>query len=81
LPTFPKNKIVFQIPMGVSVEEWSFLELHKVENLENEKKEIEAVIAQQDTDEMLRKLLNKGASLKQLNPIHPTKKVFIDQDK
>ncbi|MBK3493905.1 ABC transporter ATP-binding protein [Viridibacillus sp. YIM B01967] len=73
------NRFIFAIATETSLEELlPFIEIQQERHLNSGVNEIEATVNQEDTDKILLELLKRGASIKQLIPIHRVEEGFYN---
>ena len=71
------NRLIFEIPGRKTFEELlSLMEVTQKSGMASGMMRVEATVKEEDTDDLLRQLLIRGASIKQLMPINNTKEAF-----
>ena len=75
-----KNSLIFEIPNQVSLDELRpFIEIVHISPKNSKIHEVKVIVKQEDTDIILLELLNRNASIKQLQHINQVKEDFYKQ--
>lgn len=71
------NQLIFEIPVQQSFEKWfSSIKITQKVHLTPSIMRVEAIVGEEVTDDLIRKLLVKQASIKQLLPVSEAKEIF-----